>query len=252
MAKKIIQMKDKYKSTTNLYPKVTMGSLSPAVKEYIEGQGVQIDDNVVSQTKVWSSKKTQGALDKGIYLTGTIPNTDTYVFVMSDLSNLNYEINPKVGDLILVYEGFLPDTKITKIYEIISISGVNLTSAIVGSFSAGGGNLYQHNINATDITSSNPIEVSFTIINDSNEVLTYHKIAQFLKNNGFTTRINHISASGIHYNSNQQARYLVYGVFSANGTDIQSTEVKVGSAGNSNDYSLSFSNTTINDTIIAL
>ena len=46
MAKRIKQLHDKYKSTTNIYPKITMGSLSPSVKAYIDGAG---DDKFVTK-----------------------------------------------------------------------------------------------------------------------------------------------------------------------------------------------------------
>ena len=176
-------------------------------------------------------------------LTNATESSGVYTIPSADIENGTFTL--QVGDTLI-------DKDSGSMLKVATLTP-SITASLVFEASSGGGKqLYQHNINATDISSGNPIEASFTIITDNATALTFSAIASYLYNNGFTTRTQHISASGIHNNTNQSARYLVYGVFSTNGTGISTSEVKVASAGNSNDYAFASGTTTIIDTVIAL
>lgn len=204
MPRKIVTLRDKYKSTTRYYPKITMDSLSPDVKAYIEGQGggTEIDDNTTSLESTWSSKKISDSLDINL-LFATTRNTIFYTKTTPTLNGDYYEItradllNPQSVDqrnyiakqLILLDS----DDKVKEIYSIQQfeeISPYTLKLTFRGSFGGGGKTLYQHNIyfdNAYTRLSgtSYPTRGTITIINDSNTPMTFESIKQFLAQNDF-------------------------------------------------------------------
>ena len=179
-------LRDKYKSTKRIYPKINMGSLTPEVKAYIESQGVQIDDNTTSSSKVWSSQKTEdrikALLDKGIYVTSVEPTylepTDIYPsLLITDISNKLSTISINAEDLIIYIDS---SYKAKTIYKVVGLGGAYLVLESIASF-GGGSQLYQHNLTITVSASS---YVRLQILNKSNTPIDYNALKTFLSNYG--------------------------------------------------------------------
>ena len=107
MAKRIVQMHDKYKSTTNLYPKVTMGSLSPQVKAYIESQGGEFPSLEITAEQQQS---------EGIYLL-----TDEQIATMEDATFMYIKV-PTLTKPILFFRG------VDQLFDGVYLVGVTVVS----------------------------------------------------------------------------------------------------------------------------
>lgn len=144
MAKRVIQLYDKYKSTTKVYPKVVEESFEPSAKEYIKGQ-------VVANPTPAGGETTLAYLEIG----GTkyaIP-VPTNVVANPELAGTEAELGSiQIGE--------------TK-YKI-----------------GGGKQLYQHNITGKEKTTANfKGRVGFTIINSSPTEMLLSDIIDYLTTN---------------------------------------------------------------------
>ena len=156
-----------------------------------DGAALNIDDNSVSQTKVWSSYQTKGYTDSKIDdLAGTNETTwssnkinslissgvawtttdidgdsqiaTSAIYLGSIAANDPQFGKPKlkVDDLVIYVDG---DLKAKTLYRVSSITSGSATVTKVCDF-GGGKQLYKHNIGLS--TAAKPSYVSFTIIND--------------------------------------------------------------------------------------
>lgn len=248
MPKKTKVLSDKYKSTTKIYPKVIMDSLTPEVKEYIEGQGVKIDDTTTSTTKVWSSQKTNtevgNAKDKGVYYTTTEPTLQSanyYGILLSNISNKDDNIALKPKDIII----YINNGSVDSVYHINTIIGTSINVVKVGSF-GGDKQLYQHNIHYD----SSQCQCIFTIINTISSPMYLIDIAKYLYDNGFNQNTTSLMASGCTYTGSNDGKGVIIGVYSTNGTTItiRTQRYDMGTTSSTSGYN----SPSITDKIIAL
>lgn len=193
MAKRIIQMRDRHKSTTNLYPKVTDKCLPNEIPSkwnsktkgnftgeiYFDEWGdnalapvIQIkkDNTHKAELRVWSNN----VLDTDIYgveMQYQDGNDLATIGIDKDgilLSGINKDIN-------------INTTGTSKLY----INGVE--------YQAGGSQLYQHNITILDATSC----LTFTIINDISTQMTTTQVKNYITTNFTGDNSKMLMASGM-------------------------------------------------------
>lgn len=187
MAKRIVQMHDKHKSTTNLYPKVTMGSLSPQVKAYIESAG---DDKYVKQVVIKSEDITTTLDNGGDYFEAYINDTEYNMYgdFKIDIGEAYLAVGTRGADECIVRLGNAGEFKVEFTNQDIPELNHELTFDNEGNLkvdgqAVGGKQLYQHNI--TCMFNANT-KFFITIINDNNAPLnSANSIYQWLLSKGF-------------------------------------------------------------------
>jgi len=227
MAKRIVQMHDKYKSTTNLYPKVTMGSLSPQVKAYIESQGEQEEKRGDITAKLYIDKW-------GDYGIASVLETrkDATHFAECRVYGNKVDSEDIYGTELTYRNGNILDAvRVDK-------DGITLTSEndinintygtsklyINGvEYTGGGKKLYQHNIVLTAFSNNDKIMV-FPIVNDSDTPFTISTLAQYLYNNGYTDNNNMIGVSGY---SNLSGDVYWQGIFASTTSQVKVYSAKI-------------------------
>ena len=181
MAKKVIQMYDKYKSTTKIYPKVIKESFQDDAKEYIEGQ-------VVANPELAGTEAGLTSLEVG----GTKYKVEQPINVVANPTLAGTEDNLtglQVGD--------------TK-YKVPS--------------GGGGSTRYLHKI---CVFTSNNIYALINIENSDNTVYnTKAKLSQAIYNKGATTRDSSLIATGQHVTEAGNPVYCVCGVYSSDGSSF--------------------------------
>ena len=245
MAKRIVQMHDKYKSTTNIYPKVTMGSLSPQVKAYIEGQGGEfpsleitaeqqqsegiylltdeqiatMEDATFMYIKVPTLTKSilffRGVdqMFDGVYLVGvTVVSNSNYsnLFIRYGLS-----VN-KSNNLASLRDGSLGRYEITSItasdgvISSVSIKDYLTKNTSVLTVGGGGKQLYQHKLFSKDDVNGKVFYLTF-ILNE--EIASYNDFKTWLTTKGYTDSSNPYYLTSGTYNG-----YSSFAICNSSGT----------------------------------
>lgn len=159
MPRKIVTLRDKYKSTTALYPRV----VEECLPEDYQGLPTEITNK----------------LDKGVYYTTTAPTFymgDDYGIGFSYIGNKNNDIDFKLGDLVIYINNGTTES-VFKVNEINTESNL-LGLTKIGDI-GGGKQLYKHNVWVHD--NGYTTNLAITIINDSNEKInTYDKLKAYL------------------------------------------------------------------------
>lgn len=220
MAKKITVLTDKYKSTTKIYPKVILDSLTPEVKEYIESQASNDPKLFIIRTEP-------------TYIAG-----NAYSISKSDITG-----DYKQYDYVL-YVDWTSGQVIKSLYYINMIDVNTVLLTLIGDVS-GGKQLYQHNIYFKDGSSS----IHAIITNDNNTKFTIETFTKWLYDNGFTgVSPNYLCYPLSFYYSNGAQKLSSQGFSSENGTTNLKYRTIVGGWGGLTIADLTF----VDDTIIPL
>lgn len=216
MAKRIVQMHDKHKSTTNLYPKVTMGSLSPQVKAYIEGQGddkfVRAEVKALNETIVNEivNKETVG----GLLFQTRKPEVAKRGAIGIDNSSILLEVednsvaNSGYGELELRKDNFKVRFTDSNLNSHTLTFDANGDLKVDGQAVGGGKTLYQHNILLSHTNANYRIFVS--IINDSATPMTEDDLISYLNDRNYV-----VKANGSFYDSGS---HIVWGLYKYSST----------------------------------
>lgn len=104
----------------------------------------------------------------------TLVSGSTYELALTYLAE-----TPKVNDFIT----YIDNGAITTLYKVTAVDSTNATLTKIGDIGGGGGSqLYQHNVCLNYSSSSRELKAFFTIINDSNQALTYQDVYNLLDN----------------------------------------------------------------------
>ena len=195
-----------------------------------------IDDSTPSATKVWSSSKVSSLLSDGIYWTSSEPTlVGTEYRISGDIYCGEDIINPsgtpgltdnvlKEGDMIAYVDN---DGKIASIWYYISGSSPKVV-AKVGDI-GGGKQSYQHNVSLKIETTSVYAEIVLQITNDSNVAFTKDSLATYATYSA-DRPINNIIANGFWFDKTNTKQYRVNKLYNNNGlqwycTDCNTTTV---------------------------
>lgn len=199
MAKRIIQMYDKYQSTTKVYPKIIKDCLQEDVTDYVEGQ-VKANPTLAG---------TEASLT-GIQVGDTKYKVEQPINVVA---------NPTLAGTEAGLESIeIGDTK----YKI----------------SGGGKQLYTHNISfKTANDTSRATRATMQIINDSDTAFTADTLKAYLISKGFTTYEHLHELSGIDYVSQSSACYVYSGAY-ADSNGIYCVGIRTSTGAVANDFAL--------------
>lgn len=208
---------------------------SSKTKEYADSL---IDDTTTDNGKTWSSSKIDSLLSNGIAYTYTLPIdstlylTDIYIGGTAVSSLGSGEPKLKVEDNIIYVDS---NDRAKVLYRVTSLDDQSATLTKICDFPQGT-TLYQHNI---FITKSNNTYMSFTIINNDSTVLTLSSITSYVYLKGLTSNKKLLMAQGFKYNTNSSDfSNNVVGVYSENGTTLKA-HCKTGYTGTNVDLNIS-------------
>lgn len=254
MPKKTKVLSDKYKSTTKIYPKIIMASLTPEVREYIESQG--------GQEETLGNFTTKSFIDKwGDYGIASVIQTkkdDThfaecrvYGNKVNDVDVYGAQISYREGTSLVTVGVNKDGILLSGIDKDINIETFGTSKLYINGveYTGGGTQLYQHNIQWKNSTGTNGTEITLTIINDSDTPYTSNSdIASYLYSHGFISNSNIIKASGSVVNKSNSNTYIVVGFWAVNATTIQLVMIQTNGTIIDNDTP----HGTITDNVVAL
>lgn len=250
MAKKVVQLYDKYHSTTKVFPKVIEECLPEDIVEKINDKEIltlEIEESQFTDETHFTLTDSQLAQLKGQAVIKVILNDYILVGVQRDYVDALYYSYTFID----VTGGTGAETLLVRKIDIVKETGAG---EIIPVSAGGGKQLYQHNITfkgyLLDYTDQK-INISLTIINDNNTPInSYTLLATFLTNKGCGSQTSAYACSGSFYSTGFQVPYgimvnngvlkLCYGRAN-DGTDQTSGNINWGTG-----------NSTITDTIITL
>lgn len=245
-----------------------------------DGAAVNIDDTGTSQTKVWSSDKTNNEIQALIDDTAESPTTSkTWSIQKIDsllsnslawtttsmsggsisLSNVYFANsaassmgigNPKikVKDVIAHKDG---SGKVDSLYYVTAISSGTASVTKIGDI-GGGKQLYQHYVDINNYHNTDQAYFTFTIKNGSNASLTYDDILEYLQTKGFTSTSHLLTASGTMYSSSDARIVMGIYVESLDATYWSVRGAKTGSSASMGKIDINKQDAVITDTVVAL
>ena len=207
MPRKIVTFRDKYNSTTRIYPKIIMECLSPEVKDYIESQG---NDKFVKKEEIKSQYKSSKILSEGDEISLLITDTESDMFGNIRISDSEFiaEVGTTDNDYYQISLTNTGDFAITtndgtNIHQLTFDAEGNLK---VDNQAVGGGKqLYQHNVKATKTGTINFYGV-LTIINDSPTQFNLTSLKQYLTTKGYDDTNHRLCNGG--FATNGSALYV--------------------------------------------
>ena len=181
MPKKTKVLSDKYKSTTKIYPKVIMESLTPEVRAYIEGAG---DNKYVTQQEE-SEPYVSTIEQSGDDIVLTVEDTELGGSCVLRLENGGFNVT--LGDATNNYTLELTNTgdftvQSTEGETIHSLTFDSEGNLKVDGNAVGGGNqLYQHNICLAQTSQVTEYNLYCTIISDRDTAYDFASLTSYLQ-----------------------------------------------------------------------
>lgn len=182
------------------------------------GATLSIDDSTTSNTKVWSSNKTNSEVNLAKYMQIIFNTTETPTY---DSENDGYIFTKaNVDPMVDAYSTGktlvqIVDNKIKYIYSIVQVTTYNVIGVLIGEV-GGGKQLYQHNIKLQHDAYS--LKVWFNFISDSNTAITSEAGLVSALKDTYTSINNALVASGCFLKSG--TNYTACAVFVYNNSDV--------------------------------
>ena len=187
MATKTKWLTDRYKSTTKIIPKITMASLTPEVKEYIESQGgssiplIELTNEqvVLNPTRYLFTEEQYNIIEANKVIAIKYSNTITTYLVFTGTTYPTYisTLRPYDDNIIRAISFKIDKT---------TYVGTQILSPIEGK-------KYQHFYKVLDESNQT---FFFNIITDNATPLNKDGVATYLDTNNFDINLNYYPCSG--------------------------------------------------------